>query len=313
MKNIAISVLLPFRDAEQYLRDAVRSVLEQTFGDFELILIDDGSADRSAEIAGGFEDPRIRLCRTSGEGVSGALNAGLALAEGRYIARMDADDVSLPDRFEQQFSYLENFPSVDLIGGQAKIIDAAGDLTGRTIIKPVGVERVRSYARYASPVIHPLFFGRRELFHRLGGYKKISPAQDYEFLARALRSGAVIDNLNRHLLHYRRSFTGAAGRNVQRTIRITNWIRQNIDQGEFRVEGLMESGVLEHTRPSQSFRTLYAVRNSCVQRWQSRALHARLIGGAGLLAAMFSSDLRVDTVAGYRARRTLRGQPSCDE
>lgn len=313
MKDVPISVLLPFRDAERYLEDAIRSVLQQSFGDFELILIDDGSVDRSSEIASGFGDPRIRVCCAGGNGISLALNAGLSLASGKYIARMDADDISLPNRFELQFSYMEKFPGVDLIGGQAKVIDADGALTGVSITKPVGTERVRAYSRYASPVIHPLFFGRRSLFQRLGGYKQIGPGQDYEFLARALRSGAVIDNLDSHLLHYRRSLTGAGGRNIQRTIRLTNWIRQNINSAEFRIEELLQGGVLDRVRTGGSFLRLYELRNGSVRLMRSRSYLNRLIGCAGMLVAMCNKDLRADTVAGFRARRLLQGQGDCGD
>ena len=102
-----ISVIMPARNAEQYIREAIDSILGQTFADFEFLILDDGSTDATAEIVQCCRDERIRFCPNGcNMGVAATLNRGLALAGGEYIARMDADDISLPKRFEKQAAYL---------------------------------------------------------------------------------------------------------------------------------------------------------------------------------------------------------------
>src|SRR4026207_1628525 len=104
----AISVVLPFRDAERHLAEAVESVLLQEFTDFELLAVDDGSRDRSVAMVESFRqrDPRVRLLRAEGRGLPAALNVGIAAAQGRYVARMDGDDVAMPQRFTVQVAAL---------------------------------------------------------------------------------------------------------------------------------------------------------------------------------------------------------------
>src|ERR1051325_1151561 len=107
-----VSVLLPVYNAERYLESALQSVLGQTFSDFEVIAVDDGSKDNSKKILERFaaNDPRIRVISRPNTGIVGALNDGLAVARGEFIARMDADDVALPGRFQAQLDYLRGHP-----------------------------------------------------------------------------------------------------------------------------------------------------------------------------------------------------------
>jgi len=111
-------------NGERYLREAIDSILQQTFVDFEFIIIDDGSTDSSASIMSSYADRRIRVIRQKNRGLSAALNVGLKAAEGRYIARMDADDVSLPHRFGRQYLFLETHPQCVAVGSNAIIIDS---------------------------------------------------------------------------------------------------------------------------------------------------------------------------------------------
>ena len=129
-----ISVIMPVFNAARYLSKAVDSVLAQTLGDFEFIIIDDGSTDASETILRKYaeQDSRIRLTRRPNTGYVVALNEGLAQACGEFIARMDADDVCLPKRFERQAQFLREHPDVVLVGGRVEIIDEGG----RLIIRP---------------------------------------------------------------------------------------------------------------------------------------------------------------------------------
>jgi glycosyltransferase involved in cell wall biosynthesis len=123
-----VTVLLPVHDAERFLAEAVESVLAQSFRDFELLAIDDGSRDASAEILGDFarRDRRVRVVHRPHQGLIATLNDGLALARGELIARMDADDVALPRRLELQLARLDREPSLVCIGGAFEVIDARG-------------------------------------------------------------------------------------------------------------------------------------------------------------------------------------------
>ena len=117
-----ISVIMPAYNAEQYISEAIESILGQTFADFEFIIIDDGSSDSTSGIIASYKDSRIRYFRNEKNlGIVGALNRGLALAAGEYIARMDADDISLPERFQTQCAYMEKHPDVGVCGTAIKV------------------------------------------------------------------------------------------------------------------------------------------------------------------------------------------------
>src|SRR5215813_11586080 len=122
----AVSVLMSARDAAPYVRGAVESVLAQTAGDLELIVIDDGSSDATPEILASFGDSRLRVERRAGAGLTRALNRALDLARAPLVARLDADDVALPERLGRQRQYLDAHPDVGLLGTWARELDPAG-------------------------------------------------------------------------------------------------------------------------------------------------------------------------------------------
>jgi len=127
----AVSVLLPVYNAEPYLPQALASVLAQTFTDFELLALDDGSTDGSAAILAACRDPRLRIVHHSpNQGLVPTLNHGLELARGQVIARFDADDISAPDRLATQVAFLQAHPEYALIGSQAQIVNAEGHPEG---------------------------------------------------------------------------------------------------------------------------------------------------------------------------------------
>jgi len=129
-----ISVLMPVFNAEKDLRQAIDSILNQSFTDFEFLIINDGSTDDSVNIIRSFTDPRIRLIQNPQNlGLVPTLNRGLAEACGKYIARMDADDISEPERFASQIVLLEKTPA-DICGGLFRIIDSEGKVTGNVSV-----------------------------------------------------------------------------------------------------------------------------------------------------------------------------------
>lgn len=198
-----VSVLLPVRDGARTLALAMLSVLEQSFSDFELLLLDDGSDDASPDIALGFGDPRVRLLRDGMKrGLAVRLNQGIDAATGRYIARMDADDVCFPDRFARQVERLNAESSLDLVACRALDFDDSGSATG---LRPC---RLSHEALCARPwngfyLVHPSWMGRADWF-RCYRYQtpEVMRAEDQELLLRAYPDSrfAVLDEI---LLGYR--------------------------------------------------------------------------------------------------------------
>src|SRR5450432_2111523 len=122
-----VTVLMPAYNADKYIAEAIRSVLEQDFSEYELLIVDDGSSDHTREIIKGFSDPRIRLLEQENQGISAALNAGLAEALGYYIARFDADDICLPLRLSRQTAFLDANPGHVLTGSEVEYMSEDGE------------------------------------------------------------------------------------------------------------------------------------------------------------------------------------------
>jgi glycosyltransferase involved in cell wall biosynthesis len=196
-----VSFVVPLLNGVTYLREAVDSLLGQTFHDFEIIVVDDGSTDGSIELLAGISDARLRLVQNSpSRGLAGSLNQGIALARGSYIARMDADDVSLPERLSVQIKFLEAHPEVAVCGTWAKHIDASGAEFGprRT---PVGKEMASEFWK-PSPMIHPSVVARRTVLQAFPYDEALRGAEDYDLWLR-LRKQFALENIPEFLLLYR--------------------------------------------------------------------------------------------------------------
>jgi len=198
-----ISVVMAVYNGDEYLSAAVNSILEQTFDSFEFIIIDDGSIDASNQILNEYTDSRIKLIRQENKGLSAALNVGISIANGEYIARMDADDIALPNRLEVQYKYLCNNPELDVIGGQAKIIDMEGKVVA-DMRKPVAHTNVVRYMEYSCPLIHPTYLMKTSVCKAIGGYRPMFQiAQDYDFILRVVDAGYQCGNTPDNVLRYR--------------------------------------------------------------------------------------------------------------
>lgn len=201
-----ISCLLPVYNGEAFLVEAVESILSQTCRDFELVVVDDGSRDATPDILKAFaeKDDRVRVVRRENGGIVAALNSGLAASLGDYVARMDADDISLPDRFQFQLDYLDAHPGCVLVGGVARSLQPDGSFGGRT----TGGRHLRTDLSCFPPrvavAMHPLIMVRRAALLQVGGYRSTFPhAEDYDLFLRLSKLG-TIDNPDRDLLIYRR-------------------------------------------------------------------------------------------------------------
>jgi glycosyltransferase involved in cell wall biosynthesis len=199
-----VSVLLPVRDGERFLHEAIDSVLGQTLGDFELIVIDDGSSDETPTILEGYHDERLHVLGQDGLGLVEALNRAVAASRGAYLARMDADDVSLPERLERQVAFLERHPKVALVVPGVELIDDAGRKVGE-IVLPGRDDELRRRLLLRNPITHGAVVIRREAVERAGGYRAAYGAnEDYDLwrrLARDWQLAAIPDLLYRYRVH----------------------------------------------------------------------------------------------------------------
>lgn len=197
-----VSILMPVYNTEPYLNEAMDSMLSQTFTDFELIVLNDCSPDNAEDILDKYNDPRI--VRYKGEknvGLSNVLNVGIGLAQGKYIARMDSDDISLPNRLKVQVDYLEAHPEIDLVSAGMQLYGAKEDVW----IREKDSEKVKINALFHSPVLHASSVWRKESFekHGLCYRQEMVPAEDYDLWTRALLSGLSMINLPDVLYKYR--------------------------------------------------------------------------------------------------------------
>src|SRR5436190_623470 len=178
-----VSVLLPVWNGEAFLEQAMESILRQTLSSFELIVIDDGSTDRTAAIAEEFasRDNRVRVLRRLHEGLSATLNAGIAAARGEYIARMDADDISVPDRLRKQVAYLDAHPACVAVGTWFEVVDEAARHIGLKTFVTTHGEISAALLRCVSPMAHPTIVARRDAVRGAGGYDaRRYPSEDLD-------------------------------------------------------------------------------------------------------------------------------------
>lgn len=201
-----VSVVMPVYNAERYLARAVESILNQSFRDFELLAFDDGSTDFSLAILRQYaaSDERVVFRAHRHSGYAPLLNEGLHMARGRYLARMDADDIALATRFEMQLEYLEKHPECVAVGGQFVLIDADGDPIGRCRmpLSHQGIEAVHFRGR-GSQIAHPALMARSTALRSIGGYREsFEPAEDFDLLLRLGEIGELA-NLSADVLHYR--------------------------------------------------------------------------------------------------------------
>ncbi len=198
----AISVIMAVRNEATFVRQAIASILSQSFRDFELIIIDDDSTDGTAEILASFQDSRLIVNRSAQpRGLAASLNIGLAQSKGQYIARMDADDLCEPTRLEEQIAYMERSPQLGLVGSWYVII--AED--GRPLVRkrlPTGTCLQHSLLE-GNPFCHGSVMFRRDVVERVGSYRtEFLYAQDYDLWLRISEHYGV-DNIPKFLYSWR--------------------------------------------------------------------------------------------------------------
>lgn len=281
-----ICVLLPFHDAERTLDSAVRSIVHQSYPDWQLLLIDNASADGSGEVAAAWtrRDARIRLLREPRLGIAQALNTGLGQADAPFIARMDADDLAHPDRFDKQVAYLEAHPGIGVVGTRTRFSSTVQKSSGMRWFVDWQNRILNPHEHYVkrfvdAPLAHPTVMFRSELLSLSGGYSTDPLPEDHELWLRWMDAGVRFAKLPEQLLTWNDHI-----------------------------------GRLSRTHPNYAVDAFFATKARWMARWMRRSLgdrpviiagtsalcrgRARMLQAEGISISAFT-DVRRRQVAGY--------------
>ncbi len=201
MSKPMISVVMPVYNAELYLSDAIESILNQTYTNFEFIMINDGSTDGSLEIIERYkhQDERIILISRKNQGLVSSLNEGISQAKGEYIARMDADDISMPERFKEQIDFIKE-KNLDICGTNIMLFKKRKDIGVQ--IYPQEDRNIKFTLMFMSAFAHPTVIFKKEIFKSLN-YEHYKHAEDYKLWVDIALMSFNMGNLNKVLLRYR--------------------------------------------------------------------------------------------------------------
>jgi glycosyltransferase involved in cell wall biosynthesis len=202
MKSPKITAFMAAYNASGYIEESICSILNQTFGDFELIIIDDGSTDDTALVVKKFKDSRIRFIQNDGnKGLPFTRNRLLELGKGEYIAILDSDDVAYPDRFQLQLNFFSSHPEVALCGGHGKIINENGIEADKKIIVPTS-DSINMQILFGNPFINSSTMFKTQVFRELNGYRDFALAEDFDLFIRISEKYKVA-NIDAFLVKYR--------------------------------------------------------------------------------------------------------------
>ncbi|TWU20715.1 putative glycosyltransferase EpsE [Novipirellula galeiformis] len=207
-----VSVVIPVYNASAYLAEAVESVLRQTFTDWELVAVDDGSSDNSLEILRGFEsqDSRIKVLPLTHRGIAGTRNAGIHAAQGEYLAALDNDDIMCPRRLEVQVDFMRKHPDFVAVGAAGLLVDADGDPIAERSFPSSSEEVESELLKGRNPLMQSGMMFRREAMLRVGAYQDDRNfAEDYDLFLRLTEIGRI-GNLNEVLMRQRQHISRAS-------------------------------------------------------------------------------------------------------
>jgi glycosyltransferase involved in cell wall biosynthesis len=222
-----VSVVMAVYNGQAYLREAIDSILGQTFRDFEFVIVNDGSTDETEAVVRSYTDHRIRLATQPNCGFAPSLNRGIGLARGAYIARMDADDISAPERFEAQVRVLKTSPKICAVGTSIVRIDESGKPL-RTDYYLARDMELRQQVTLSCPFAHGSVMMRKQAVQEVGGYRpEYRPAEDYDLWRRLALVGNFA-NITRPLYLYRVNDAGMTALNQSRMLNEAIRISQEV-------------------------------------------------------------------------------------
>lgn len=231
-----VSVIMStYKEEEIFLRQAIESILNQTYRNFEFIIIlDNPNNFLHKKIINEYEnvDKRIKFfVNEHNMGLTSSLNKGLSLAKGKYICRMDADDISVNNRIEVEKTYLEN-NQFDLIGGISQMIDESGKIIYSIKKVPSDPNKIKKALKYNQVISHPTWFGKKEVFDKLKGYRNMPLCEDYDFTLRAVLIGYKISNVNEIVLKYRMTTSSISRNNLYEQYLFAKYITHKYSNNE---------------------------------------------------------------------------------
>lgn len=236
MSAPAVSVLMPVLNPHRvYFPAAVQSIIDQTFTDWELVIVEDPSAASAADLLTTFSDPRIvHIRNTARTSFADQLNLGLEKCRAEWVARMDADDIAEPTRLAEQMAFHATHPEVDVFGSQLTIIDAGGKVVGERRYPQSHQEILNHFRRY-NALPHPAVMFRRELIRQAGGYQFTFPLEDYDLWSRLALGGVRFANHPEPLLRYRMTDGASKWTHLKATLRKTREVKRRYWLGSMTV------------------------------------------------------------------------------
>ncbi len=300
-KNIKVSVIMSAYNASEFIHEAIESILSQTFNDFEFIVIDDGSIDGTTDIIEEFAKkderivPVIKAENMGAKGLIRNLNEALSLAQGEYIARMDADDVSMPDRLEKQVKFLNENPKVALVGGGALNIDEQGNVLSSFTPDTNSKRMMRRLVDY-NQIYNPTVMFRNGLEVK---YRDIFPCEDYDLFLQMLKQGLFLSNIPSPLLKYRVLSKSHSHRDVFKTM-IHTLIVQDVFKGIVKEKNMSSESTYKKYLPDLCSKEI--LQRAVVLSYKTYE-YARAVEMADLYSSRFG---RSSTVAYYKTLAGLK-------
>lgn len=233
MKKIPISVVMPVYNAEKYLPEAIESILNQTYENFEFIIVDNMSTDKSLEIIRYYakKDNRIKISICKKRGFSYAINSGIKQARFDWIARMDADDISLPERLEIQVQHIKEYPEIAALGSYGYYMDASGEkILGKIKIGPTSIEEYKEMVQKNKLIfiLNVSMIIKKDVFLALGGYRNIPVLEDLDFNCRMAQEGYLAKVIPKYLVKVRKLSTSETSSKFFLAQNVMRWIKYSI-------------------------------------------------------------------------------------
>ncbi len=220
--NSLVSVIMPVKDAGKFVVEAVESIQNQTYKNWEMIVVDDGSTDETGKILKKFarKDKRIMVITNKiSRGIGASLNMALTKARGIYIARMDGDDIALPNRLATQVSYLQRYRNIVAVGGQVEMIDSESEIFAYKHF-PTDPHRLREMIMWMVPLQHPVMMARASVYKKCRYDENFKTAEDVEMFLQLMRYGEL-GNVSQVVYQYRKADTSNGYHNLKQTFYLT--------------------------------------------------------------------------------------------
>lgn len=250
-----ITVFMAAYNAANYIKESIQSILDQTYEDFELVIVNDGSTDDTVAVVNSFKDPRIRLLHNpENKGLTYTRNVILTAARGEYVAILDSDDIASPNRLKLQYDFFRSHPEVLLCGGHGAIINQKGEhVDSDNLHVPTGIDRVKATLLFKNPFVNSTVMYKTDVFKSLNGYQDYAPAEDYELFTRIADQHAV-GNIDEVLVRYRIHENNTSILNAEVAMEKVKQIKRNqlkklgLPTDQHRVEVLYSIQIWDHRR-----------------------------------------------------------------